>query len=544
MIRSIAPTATPLEDQRLFFDDLPTGIVVSAADGTMLMVNPAFCLFVDRAQDWLVGRNLSDVLDPDDRGTLARTRDSTAAATNERRYLRPDGSVVTGLLTTHISQDAHGRVVHIGSVVDVTARANSDARLRHHALHDSLTGLPNRALFLDRLEQTLTRGEWGVVAVIGLDHFRHVNDALGRAAGDRVLADFARRLETLVGKNGTASRVGDDEFAVIAATTSRELEAVRHALPQFQSGDGYALTASIGVREFDEGVSAESLLGDAHLALHHAKASGRDRLVRYASSLRGQLSRTMLIERRLRLALEQSQVQVHYQSIHNCDGGGLKGFEALARWTDEELGFVSPAEFIPVAEAHGLIKDLGAHVLRAAVRQLGQWRAEGHGDLTMSVNVSTLQTKDPKHVAELLSLLHESGVPPRFVHMELTESVFFDMSPDMTECLLALADTGVQLVLDDFGTGWSSFGYLLDLPFKGLKVDRSFVTDIYTNPRRRGLVRAVSELARNLDMHCVAEGVENEAQRACLSALGLPYVQGFLYSRAMPASAVKFTKPG
>ena len=510
----------------------------------MLTVNPAFCAFLGRTQDWLEGRNLSEVADPEDRSPHGRARDSACSATNEKRFLRSDGAVVTALLTVQTSLDAHGRTVHIGSVVDVTARANADARVRHYTLHDALTGLPNRALFLDRLDQMLTRGEWGVVAVIGLDHFRHVNDALGRAAGDRVLADFARRLEGLVGKNGTASRVGDDEFAVIAATTTRELEAVRQALPQFQSGDGYALTASIGVREFDEGIPAESLLGDAQLALHHAKVSGRDRLVRYASSLRGQLSRTMLIERRLRLALEQSQVQVHYQSIHDCDGGRLTGFEALARWTDDELGFVSPAEFIPVAEAHGLIKELGAQVLRIAVKQLGQWRDDGHAELTMSVNVSSLQTKDPKHVAELLSLLQDSGVPPRFVHMELTESVFFDMSPDMTECLMALADTGVQLVLDDFGTGWSSFGYLLELPFKGLKVDRSFVTDIYSNPRRRGLVRAVSELARSLDMHCVAEGVENEAQRACLSALGLPYVQGFLYSRAIPASAVKFTKPG
>lgn len=542
MSRVVTPTELSLEDQRLFFDEAPSGIVVAAVDGTILRVNPAFCRFVARSAEWLLGRNVSDVADPDDTVTLAARRDPAAPQpiALEKRYLRPDGTVVTALLTLAGARDTLGRQVLVGSVVDVTARANADARLRHYSVHDALTGLPNRALFLDRLEQTLARGEWGVCAVIGLDHFRHVNDALGRSAGDRVLIDFARRLEQLVGKNGTAARVGDDEFAVLAATTPRELEAIRQTLPQFRTSDGFSLTASVGVREFEEGIPAEALLADAQLALHHAKGSGRDRLVRYATSLRGQVSRAMLIERRLRRALDLNEIQVHYQTIHRCEDGKLTGFEALARWTDDELGFVSPVEFIPVAEAHGLIMSLGARVMQQAVNQLAKWRSENRGDLTMSVNVSTLQLKEPGHVAALLSLLVECDVPAHLLKIELTESVFFDMSPDVTEGLLALSDTGVQLVLDDFGTGWSSFGYLLELPFKGLKVDRSFVTDIYQNPRRRGLVRAVAELARSLDMHCVGEGVENEAQRACLAELGVGFAQGWLFGRAVAPDCVKF----
>lgn len=542
MTRLLTPSAISLDDQRLFFDEAPSGVVMAALDGTILRANASFCRFIARSSEWLVGRNVSDISDPDDMAANLATRRELAVGpvTLEKRYLRPDGTVVTALLTLQVARDGHGRPVMIGSVVDVTARAKAEARLRHFSMHDPLTGLPNRALFLDRLEQTLSRAEWGVVAVIGLDHFRHVNDALGRSAGDRVLTDYARRLEQLVGKNGTASRIGDDEFAVLAATTPRELDAIRHALPQFRTSDGFALTASVGVREFEEGIPAESLLADAHLALHHAKASGRDKLVRYATSLRGQVSRAMLVEQHLRRALELRQVHVHYQTIHDADTGKLRGFEALARWNDEQLGFVSPAEFIPVAEAHGLIQTLGAQVLQQAVQQLATWHRAGHSELTMSVNVSALQTRDPAHVAGLITLLSESGVAPTFLKIELTESVFFDMSPDATEGLMALADTGVQLVLDDFGTGWSSMAYLLELPFKGIKVDRSFVTDVYNNPRRRGLVRAISELARSLDMHCVGEGVENEAQRACLADLGVGFVQGFLYGRPTVAEAVRF----
>lgn len=543
MSRVVTPTELSVEDQRLFFDEAASGIVVAATDGTILRVNAAFCRFVARPEEWLLGRNLSAVSDPDEAPNPALRREIAAPVTVEKRYVRPDGTVVTALLTLGAARDALGRQLIVGSLVDVTARANADARLRHYSVHDALTGLPNRALFLDRLDQTLTRGEWGVCAVVGLDHFRHVNDALGRSAGDCVLVDFARRLEQLVGKNGTAARIGDDEFAVLAATTPRELEAIRHTLPHFRTSDGFALTASVGVREFEEGVAAESLLADAQLALHHAKASGRDRLVRYATTLRGQVSRAMLIERRLRRALDLGELDVHYQSIHRSEDGALTGFEALARWNDAELGFVAPTEFIPVAEAHALIMPLGAYVLRQAVSQLARWRAAGHGDLTMSVNVSTLQLGDPAHVAALLALLNERDVPAHLLKIELTESVFLDMSPDVTEGLMALSDTGVQLVLDDFGTGWSSFGYLLELPFKGLKVDRSFVTDIYTNPRRRGLVRAVADLARSLGMHCVGEGVENEAQRACLAELGVGLVQGWLYARAIAPELVQFPEP-
>lgn len=544
MSRIVTPTVLSLEDQRLFFDEAPSGIVVASTDGTILRVNPVFCRFVDRTADWLLGRNVSDVDDPTNPPpSLAVKRELGAGGQPvalEKRYVRPDGTVLTALLTLIAARDSAGRQVLVGSIVDITARANADARLRHSSVHDQLTGLPNRALFLDRLEQTLSRSEWGLCAVIGLDHFRQLNDALGRSAGDRVLADFARRLEQLVGKNGTAARIGDDEFAVLASTTPRELEAIRHAIPQFRNYDGIALTASVGVREFEDGVPAETLLADAQLAVHHAKAAGRDRLVRYASSLRGQVSRAALIERRLRRALDLAEIQVHYQSIHRTFDGEAVGFEALARWTDEELGFVSPAEFIPVAESHGLIQQLGALVMQQSVNQLAKWRAEGRGDLTMSVNVSTLQLRDPGHVAALMALLVESGVPAHLLKVELTESVFFDMSPDMTEGLLAIADTGVQLVLDDFGTGWSSFGYLLELPFKGLKIDRSFVTDVHENRRRRGLVRAVADLARGLDMHCTGEGVENEAQRVCLVEMGVEFVQGWLFARALPADAVKF----
>lgn len=529
-----APTAPPLDAMRAFFDDAAVGVVLLDARGAIVDANPAFTTLVQRTRDWLAGRELAELVDPTERAR----RPAPARATVERRLVRADGVVLTTLITQHGVTAADGAALTVLNVVDVSARARAELRRTRRTLHDPLTGLPTRALFLDRVEQTLTRGEWGVIAVIGLDHFRQVNDALGRAAGDRVLNDFARSLEGLVGKNGTAARVGDDEFAIAAASTPRELEAIRHALPRFRTAEGYALTASIGVREYEEGVPAENLLGDAQLALAQAKAQGRDCVVRYAASLRGRATRASLVERRLRRALDQREVAVHYQSIHRCADGAPIGFEALARWTDAELGVVSPAEFIPVAEAHGMIQDLGAHVLRTALGQLAAWRAEGHVDLTMSINLSTPQTRDPAHVAELLALLQESGVPPRFVTMELTESVYLDLSPDTSEGLMALADTGVQLVIDDFGTGWSSFGYLLELPFRGLKIDRSFIEGIEVSPRRRGLVRAIVELARALDMRCVAEGVESDGQLACLAELGVEAAQGWRFSRAEPAERI------
>lgn len=553
------------EEYRFLFEESPVSVVIAGADGRILRANAAFADFIARPLETLVGLDVTALSVHEDVPRLAEARQlllagDTKSHTMEKRYVRGDGSIASGLLTMRVAADAGGRHVFVAHIVDIGARKAAEDLLRHGSLHDPLTGLPNRALFLDRLGQALLRGDAHVVAVVGLDRFKAINEAYGHAVGDQLLVEVARRLERVVARGETVARVGSDEFAVITSAGVDLIGAVRAvSLPVTAAHEELAepleVTASAGLRHVDPSESPDEQLDDAQLALYRAKELGRDRVVVFQPALRGRASRQVKIGRGLRRAIEQGELEVHYQPIHRAADGTLSGFEALLRWRHPTLGMISPAEFIPVAEAEGLIKPIGIMVLEESLRQLATWRARGNApaDLSVSINVSTVQVRDAEHMAYFLRKLEAGPVPPERVKIELTESVFLDRTAEVEATLGALKSVGVELVLDDFGTGFSSLNYLQGLPFDGLKLDRSFVLRMTDDGRTAGnqrevarcrsLVRAIAGIARELDMHCVAEGVETEGQRDLLVDAGFDYLQGYLFAKPAPARDLLVIRP-
>jgi diguanylate cyclase (GGDEF)-like protein/PAS domain S-box-containing protein len=530
---------------RFFFDEAPVGALVVSEGGEILEVNEAFCRFLGRGAASLRGRAMSGLYPADEPASERLGAGETRVV--EQRYVRGDGRVVTGLLTCRAVRDASGRRLVLAQVLDIEERKQIESQLQHDALHDRLTGLADRVLLLDRLEARLGLGEPGALLVLGVDRFVRVNERHGHGAGDRVLIEVARRLEGLGSGTGTVARVGADEFAILlGATPPEEAAAAVQAAVQpcvvLAAGEVW-LTVSIGVRPLEGGERAESALRDAMLALRQAKALGGDQTVVFQGATRQRLSRESTLRGDLRGAIEQRQLEVHYQEIRRSSDQRLAGFEALLRWRHPVFGPISPAEFIPMAESDGLILPMGEMVLGESLAQLGRWRATGPGAtaLTMAVNLSTLQLRDRRHVDDLCALVRASGVPPEQLTFELTESVFLDLTSDVQSAILSLKATGARLSLDDFGTGWSSLSYLHALPFDGLKLDRSFVLRAVGDERSRHLVSAIAALARSLELRSVAEGVETDDQRRLLLEAGYDYLQGFFYAR--PAHGLSIVLP-
>ena len=554
----IAIDTTPIARRdifRLLFDDNPSAVVLGTLTGQFIRVNEAFAKLLGYTRDELFGQHVETFTVPED---MKQTREAwhviqteldagrePTAQVIEKRYVRVDGRVVTCRAHLRAVQSESGEHIYLAMIDDQTDQKEVERRLRYEAFHDRMTGLPNRALFLDRLGQALLRDDAGHVVVIGLDRLRSINEAFGHSVGDRVVVSVARRLAATVSRGDTVARIGGDEFAVLLSADSSEstISAIHLAARPSLQPDGreLVLTASVGIRALKGLEAPELVLGDALLALQRAKELGRNRAVHYEPGLRGKASRMAEIARNLRDAVFRKEIDIDFQPIHRTDDGRLTGFEALARWRRSTLGAVSPAEFVPVAEERGLILPIGAYVLGESLDQLARWRKRGGAvdALTMSVNLSPMQARDSAHMELLRQIILGSDVPPSRVKVEITESVFVDMTSDVVESLDALRRAGVQLVLDDFGTGYSSLNHLQALPFDGLKVDRSFVVRAVDDARSRNLVRSIASLARGLDMHSTAEGVELPEQRAFLTEFGFDYLQGYLFGRPMDADAVE-----
>ena len=539
---------------RLLFDEAAVGMLLRTTDGRIVRVNEAFATLLGYRTDELFGKNLSELLVAEDATIHAESsrvlRESLdsgehgAAHVVEKRLVRIDGRVVTCRSVTRIVVGEQGETLVLSTVVDESERKEVERRLRYEAFHDRMTGLPNRALFLDRLGQALLRDASGHVVVVGLDRLRSINEAFGHSVGDRVVVEVARRLVAAVGRGDTVARIGGDEFAVLVTSGWDEatLDILNGAARPALHPDGreLVLTASMGVRDLKGLEAPELVLGDALLALQRAKELGRNRTMVYEPGLRGRASRVAAIARNLRDAVVRKEIDVEYQPIHRAEDGLLTGFEALVRWRRSSLGAVPPTEFVPVAEERGLIQLIGAYVLGESLVQLARWRAltANARHLTMSVNLSPVQARDPGHMELLRHMIADSGVPADRVKVEITESVFVDLTSEIADGLIKLRNAGVQLVLDDFGTGYSSLNHLQALPFDGLKVDRSFVVRAMDDPRSKNLVRSIASLARGLDMHSTAEGVELVEQRVFLSEVGFDYLQGFLFGRPTPCDQI------
>ncbi|HWH94025.1 MAG TPA: EAL domain-containing protein [Baekduia sp.] len=425
-------------------------------------------------------------------------------------------------------------------------RQAAERGLRHQALHDPLTQLPNRALLLDRLRLGLARRRreqrWVAVLSLDVDDFKGVNDSLGHNAGDELLRALAPRLAEALRPSDTLARLAGDEFAILCegledvgesvAIAERLLAVVSEPLDV--AGVRLRSTACIGVALAGSGtaVEAEDLVRDAGVAMYRAKRAGRGRAELFDDAMRAETVERLALTNDLRRAIEDGQLRLVYQPLVHFGRRRASGFEALVRWTHPERGEIPPARFIPLAEQHGLIEPLGRWVLREAMDQLRRWRQAGFAlDLGMSVNVSRVQLGQPGLADEISGILADCELAPDRLVVEVTESAVMQ-DPDVANATLdALHDRGVRIALDDFGVGQSSLACLRDLPLDALKLDRQFITSLASSREAAAIVRAVCDMARTLGFGVVAEGVETEAQSQVVEALGCDFGQGYLYAR-------------
>jgi diguanylate cyclase (GGDEF)-like protein/PAS domain S-box-containing protein len=440
-----------------------------------------------------------------------------------------------------------GLVLTIG---DVTERRRLEDDLSHLAFHDGLTGLANRVLFRDRLEQAYADaargGQTVAVLFVDLDDFKEVNDTLGHAVGDDLLVAVGRRIEEVVGADGLAARMGGDEFAVLvrpgADGCAAELTAdriVAALAAPVEVGDGLGGThivsgaASIGLADNGHARSAIELLRHADLALYQAKGSEKGTWQRYRRELHTAMAERLELRSALHEAVEQEQFRVLYQPIVELHGGLVTGVEALVRWQHPTRGLLSPVFFVELAEESGAIVEIGTFVLREALRQFVAWRAaDPQNSLRyVSVNVSARQFRTLGFVEQVRRALADAGADPSWLLLEITESLVLRDAEQVWADLRTLRALGVRIAIDDFGTGYSSLSYLRQMPVDVLKLDKSFIDDIVTSGHQHALVDAIATLARNLDLAVVAEGIEEPAQRAALAAMGCPYGQGYLFSK-------------
>jgi diguanylate cyclase (GGDEF)-like protein/PAS domain S-box-containing protein len=506
----------------------------------------------------ILGQPLSRIFTPEDIAHGApvdelRTALMEGRAEDERWHMRKDGTRFWASGVNTPLRDEAGELRGFAKVLrDSTVRKQAEEALRRQALHDALTGLPNRALLIDRLAHVLAyaqRHPTFVFAVLflDLDRFKTINDSLGHLAGDQLLLGVAHRLQAILRHQDTIARLGGDEFVVVLEDIN-EISDVTHVADRihqalttpFQiNGVEVVTNVSIGITLSTSGYTRpEELLRDADTALYRAKAQGRGRYEIFDTTMHAHVLQRLQLETDLRQALERQQFELHYQPIVTSPAGVITGVEALLRWNHPERGLTAPAEFIPLAEEMGLIVPLGEWVLRTACAQTRAWHDAGLPLLTVAINLSAHNLRHADLPNRIAAILEETGLAPQYLKLELTENSIMD-NIEMAIALLAELDaSGVQVVIDDFGSGYSSLSYLKRLPITGLKLDRTFVRDINTDAGDAAIASAITALAHRLNVIVTAEGVETEAELGFLQAQQVDEIQGYLFSRPLPAETV------
>ena len=546
------------ETLRATFSQASVGITVTTLDLRYLEVNDQYCEIVGYTREELLADmkvTSMGLADEVDEVVTVRRRliaGETQSCSREKRLKRKDGSTIWVASAVSLVRDADGTPKHFVSVTqDISGNKLAEERLLHLAHYDHLTGLPNRVLFYDRLKQALAhaRRNSGVSAVlfIDLDRFKSVNDTLGHAHGDELLQKISERLRPCVRGGDTVGRLGGDEFAVILneLVASQDAGLVAQnildalAAPFDVAGNEIYATASIGISIYpSDSDNVDTLIRDADAAMYSAKAAGRNVYRYYTGEMNQRALEKMQLEGKLRHALEREEFRLHFQPKVDIGTGEIAGFEALLRWQPPDSALVPPDRFIPLLEETGLIVPVGEWVIRAACAQVGRWIRAGMRAVPIAVNLSARQFHQQDLCAVVRKSLEEHGIAARFMELEITESAAMQNADASIATLRDLKALGVHLSIDDFGTGYSSLSYLKRLPVDTVKIDRSFVTDLATNPDDASIAQAIINMAHTLGLKVVAEGVETASQLAFLSLHGCDQMQGYYFSKPLPEAEV------
>ncbi len=538
------------ERMRKFSDATEEGIAFHA-DGFITDCNEAMLRLVGHTREEVVGRPMLDFIQPSDQDKVQAYMAQGREDLYEVNVRHKSGHALPlEVMGKTLPQEKGGLRVVVAR--DTSARRQAQARMEFLALHDSLTQLPNRQHLMQHLGAVLAHAQAHAQRVallfLDLDHFKTVNESLGHEAGDQLLCEVARRLaQGAPGLPGAAfcARVGGDQFVVVLPGLAGREQAAAEAdalLARVRGtcviqGTPLSVSPSIGITLYPEdGLSADDLLHRAATALQHAKESGRGARMLYTPAMEGQPAALLRQEHLLREAVLRQSFVLHYQPQIEVEGGRLHGFEALVRWQHPEQGLVGPGEFIALAESRGLIGAIGRWVLREACRQMQAWHDSGLPRVRVAVNLSAIEFRQRDVVDDIAQALHECGLAPHYLEVEITESALMHDADRARATLTALQQLGVAVTVDDFGTGYSSLSYLKRYPLNKIKVDRSFVMDTPGDSDDVAIVTAVVQLARSLQLQSVAEGVETEEQMQLLRRLGCELAQGFGISRPLPAA--------
>jgi len=540
----------PLSAQQVI-ENMHEGVVITDASGSIQSVNRAF----SHATGWLpedaVGK-LPEFLQsnrhkPAFYKKIMAALERTGFWQGEVYNRRKNGDICLDYLSLSTVKAAGVPTNYIGVFTDITKRKRAEETIKHMAYYDALTDLPNRALFLERLNQALIQAQRNrrilAVLFLDLDRLKVINDTLGHNMGDRLLKSVAARLSTAMRDVDTVARLGGDEFMLLLPeiTNAGDIEKVTTKLlqifnsPFMLEGQELYVTASIGVSVYPkDGSDADTLLKNADTAMYRAKRTGRNNFKIFAPSMKTEDLEQLALNNGIRRALDRKEFVVHYQPQLDIENGEIVGMEALVRWQHPEFGLVPPMQFIHWAEDSGLIVPLGEMVLRMACEQNRAWLNAGFPPLKVAVNVSARQLKQDDIVQTVARILKETGLPPEGLELELTESVLMDLGVNTTTIPHELKAMGVGFSIDDFGTGYSSLNYLKRLPVNTLKMDQSFVRDLTTDPNDAAIASAVIGLGHGLDLAVLAEGVETMGQLDYLRSLKCDRMQGFLFSEPLP----------
>jgi diguanylate cyclase (GGDEF)-like protein/PAS domain S-box-containing protein len=555
---------------RRIFDEGPVGMILANPDYTIIAVNKVFCGLLGYSEQELIGQSLVDVTYEEDKEKGREFSEQLFAGSIpmlrlEKRYVRKSGGIVWANITASALHGKEGNVLY-GLVIIEDLTESKKAAEKIHLLHyyDSLTGLPNRTFHKELIKRSIEHAqrhkEIFAIIYIGLDNFQRINDTLGYKIGDLLLKAVADRLVNSLRKSdyvarsdegetvNIVSRVGGDQFIILAhdlkqaqdaAIATRRLHEKISASYDL-SGREVFMTASIGIALYpDDGTDVDDLLKNAEKAMRYTKNEGKNNYQFYSRSMNSFVLELLTLESNLHKALERNELALYYQPKVDAATRMVKGMEALIRWKHPDKGLIPPIQFIPLAETNGLIIPIGEFVIRTACMQIKAWQEAGYKQMNISLNVSSRQFDQQNLIEIVKEALQDAMIPPQCLELEITESIIMRNPEKAIRTLTELKAMGIQIAIDDFGTGYSSLSYLKRLPLDFLKIDQSFVKNLASDPSDRAIVRATIAMAHSLNLKTIAEGVETEEQLSFLQEHGCDEIQGYLFSRPLPAEEIQ-----